>query len=684
MMHVLLMVISLAQPVSQIESALARAQAQAADASRSVEQRREDAARAIELRRALLAQGSEDPRRGLWMIDQAGAILARLGEDGADTAVLFEADLFDQRRRAEAEIGETRRLIEGTPAALSDGIATLDAAGDLGGASDLRAAERDVRLDFFDARSALLAASMSDGDERRSLGLHAARVAADLELEGAAEAARLTTMGLGALVAGEVRAAEAALQAALDMTPSGVVPRAVWCEAVVGMALCESSRGDVDGAVRRLDAALTGAPVVVDGRADAALGIVVLGVRARMLVDAGLADEAFEAHLRTLRLGFPGIDASASRALVLESMALASAGLSDVSALAPEVTFAQGVHLSRDEATRREAIELLGEVADRSDAGSLVGEALWEQAVLLLGGDEADVIDGIESLTRLATVLPGSSRAPRALEAALAYGNQLAAAGKGEAAYDAALDVVRGGRPAISDRSFWLLEAAKRAIRAGRLEQALETLELVTPDDERSGDCATLYGAAVRAELDVLWAQLDDARAAGDETEVRRIAEHELVPLARAAVAYARDRDLAWTASMRADLADARTEAGQVGGRLLYQRLLEDNERVEGGEVRLLLGLARSLLLAGERERAFARLLEATELSGDALPEAKRDRDRFWHAWTLILEMQRDENADGSRSGVIQAHIVRLETIDPSLGGAPWRGRIEAVRASTP
>lgn len=683
MMHVLLVMLSLAQPVDQIESELARLQALVSEPARSLEQRRADAARAIELRRELLQRRGDDPRRGLWMIDQAGALLARLGEDGADTAVLFEAELFEQRDRAMAVVGEARRLIERTPRALSEGIAALDAQGDLAGASDLRAAERDVRLDFFDARSALLAAAWAEGQERRSLGLHAARVAADLELEGAAEAARLTTMGLGALMAGEVAAAEAALQAALDMTPGGTVPRAVWCEAVVGMALCQSSRGDVDGAVRRLDGALTGAPVLVDGRADAALGIVVLGVRARILVDAALTDEAFDAHLRTVREGFPGIDAGASRALVLESMALAAEDLDDLSALAPEVGFARAVHLSRDEATRREAIELLGVVAARPDAGSLAGEALWERAVLLLDGDDDDVIDAIESLTRLATVLPGASKAPQALEAALAYGHQLSAGGTGDAVYDAALDVVRTGRPEISNRSFWLLEAAKRAIRAEELDEALSTLELIAPDDERSGDSATLYGAAVRSQLDVLWKELAAARADGDEAEVRRIADRELVPLAYRAVVYARERDLAWVGLVRADLADARTEAGQPAARVLYQNLLDDQVSVPGGQVRLLLGLARSLLLADERERAFARLREATDLSGETVPVDEQGRNRFWHAWTLVLEMLAEEN-DGSRSGVIHAHIVRLETIDPSLGGEPWKGRIEAVRASTP
>lgn len=683
MMHALLAVISmaLAQPADQLAAELAMLESRAGDQELSLEQRRVDAARAIDLRRELLRRGI-DPRRGLMMIDQAGALLARLGDDGADTAVMFEADLFDQRRRVVEGVGEAIRLIEGAPEALNDGIDELDAAGDVAGASDLRAAQRDIRLDFFDARSSLLASSLAEGEERRRLGLHAVRVSADLELEGSAEAARLTTMGLGALFAGEVAAAEAALRAALEMTEGGQVPRAVWCEAVVGMALCESSRGDVDRAVRRLDGALTSAPVVVDGRADAALGIVVLGVRARMLLEAGLADEAFDAHVRTWRFGFPGVEARASRSLVLESMALASEEISDVSVLAPEVGFARGVLLSRDPDSRREAIELLGEVAARPDAGSLAGEALWEQAVLLLQGGEADIVAGVESLADLAARLPGSTRAPAALEAALAYGHQLAAAGVSSPAYDEALDLVREGRPSIDNRSFWLLERARREIRAGRLSGALSTLELIAPADPRSQESETLYGAAVRARIDELWSHAHAARAEGREDDVRRIAKRELVPLAVRAVAFARDRDLAWVGPMRADLADARTEAGEAGARVLYQRLIEDDVSVPGGEVRLRLGLARSLLVADERERAFARLREVTAIMGDTPPDEARDR--FWHAWTLVVEMLAEENADGARSGVIHAHIVRLETIDPQLGGPPWRARIDAVRSQTP
>ena len=463
------------------------------------------------------------------------------------------------------------------------------------------------------------------------------------------------------------------------MVRAGGVPRAVWCEAVVGMALCEAVRGDINGASGRLKRALDGAPVIVEGRADAALGIVVLGVRARLMVNAGLADEAFDEHLRILEQGFAGIDAEASRALVLESMAEAAAGV-DVSSLAPEVGFARGVHLARDPSKRSLAIERLMVVAERADAGALAAPALWEAAVLQLQGDTEDVARAVGSLTRLARSFPEAEQAPRALEAALAYGQRLASDGAGERAYEGALDAVSEGTVEITDRSFWLIERAKRALRELRLDDALSTLELVAPNDERAPEASTLFGAAAREGIDAAWIRLVEARASG--RDVTTMAEREIVPLASRAVVYARDRDLTWVSQMRADLADARTEAGQAGSRVLYQRLMDEGVTVPGGEVRLRLGLARSLLIARERERAFGRLREVAELLGDVPPADARGHERFWLTWTLILELLAEENADGSRTGVILAHIVRLETIDPELGGAVWRARIEAVRAS--
>ena len=64
----------------------------------------------------------------------------------------------------------------------------------------------------------------------------------------------------------------------------------------------------------------------------------------------------------------------------------------------------------------------------------------------------------------------------------------------------------------------------------------------------------------------------------------------------------------------------------------------------------------------------------------DGAPGAPVRPQGFWQAWTLMLELLKEEDKDGSRGGAIAAHIKRLEATDPGLGGEPWKSRIEAVR----
>jgi len=657
-----------------------RLQEQAADGSRPSDARRADAVRAIELRRELIDRWPSHARRGVWMIDQSGALLASLGTDGADTGVLFEADLFDQRARVERVVREVLGLMDEAPAALRQGATALERSGDSAGATELLALERDARVAFFDARAALLGASLSEGGARVRLATRTIEALGGLELERHVEVARLTTLGLARMMAGQVEDAGLDLGHALNLAWQDRAPRSVWCEAVVGRALCEAVLGEVDAGVGRLDRALEDEPVVEDERADVALGVVVLVVRARLLIEAGRKGEAFDTHMRLLEEGLPGIEPDASRSLVLASMGRAAAGLEDRSGMSAEVLFSLAINDSKLPEHREAAIETLMDVGYREDAGMVAADALWEGAVLLLDGGTVDRVRAVKALTALARRYPEAARAGAALGAALAHGRELESRGASSALYDDALALVSRGVPAVAERSFWLLESAKRRVRAGDVEAALSELEQIEAGDSRFEEATLLYGAAVKSVLDEGWAWLREARDAGDLERVREIAENDLVPLAARAVVFARDHGLSWLSPMRADLADARMEAGQAGARVLYQMLLEDGSRVPGGAVRLRLGLARSLLIAGERERAFAQLRQVTGLFGESVPEAAEGRRWFWQSWTLLLEILEEENAGGSRTGVIQAHIARLETIDPGLGGEAWRGRIEAVR----
>ena len=656
--------------------------ARSADASLPGEARRVAARTAIERRADLIGAAGDDVRVGSWMVDQGAALLATLASDGADTAVLFDADVLDQRERTRAVVDEVLGLLGRARRALDAGAERLEAEGDEEEAARLRQVERDVRLAFFEARALLLASALS-GEEAPARRAIAALSA--LELEGAAESARRANLGNACLRVGEDERAKRLLGLALELALAGEAPRTVWCEAAVGMAICEARAGDVAGAVRRLDGALLDKPVVQDRAADGALAATVLVARADVLIDAGRAPEAFGRHLALLDRGLPGLEPDVSRWLVLACMSRSTRGMGDLSGVPAEVSFARAIEAARDPSRRSEAVELLSSVADRRAGEALGADALWELGVLLLSsGDAADSVEAVRALTRLAAEDGGAARAPEALGAALAYGRAGVEAGTPGAAgaYDDALATLASGDVAVEDRTAWLLERARRELIAGRLSSGLAALERIPAEDARTGEAVELYRAAMHEALATGWSELRTARLRGREEAVRSIARDRLVPLASRGVAYARDRGLAWVEEVRADRADAMTEAGMPGGRLAYQALLEEGASVSGGEARLRLGLGRSLLLAGEWERGFDQLRTASELLGGTVPQDAEGRERFWQCWTLMLEVLGRANEDGSRSGTIVAHAVRLASIDPALGGPPWRERIEAARAA--
>ena len=99
--------------------------------------------------------------------------------------------------------------------------------------------------------------------------------------------------------------------------------------------------------------------------------------------------------------------------------------------------------------------------------------------------------------------------------------------------------------------------------------------------------------------------------------------------------------------------------------------MLPDADQTEEGRTGVLVRLARLEVDLGMPGEAFAHLREASE-------RVQPDEARFWEVWTLMLEILSGQG-DRDRSGTILAHAARLRTLDPDLGGDPWRTRIERV-----
>ena len=150
------------------------------------------------------------------------------------------------------------------------------------------------------------------------------------------------------------------------------------------------------------------------------------------------------------------------------------------------------------------------------------------------------------------------------------------------------------------------------------------------------------------------------------------------------AVEWSQSHDNASLDRFRADLADALTESGDATSRPIYESLLKSRSEVPGGPPRLHLGQARALLITGDTPGAFA-ILRDLAAATDAAPQGQPPTSRpepFWHAWTLMLEELSTRNTDNARTGTIRTNIKRLESIDPNLGGEPWKSRITKVQSA--
>lgn len=697
---------AVAQPPSDITSELQATERRAADKSISLREREQASDKAIELRKKIIdAAKAEEAGLPDLLITQAAAQLARLGRDGSDTAAIFCIPLPAQSQAVHETADAALALLSRASSILEK--KQQDLAGQNIPADDPRAVQleqdRTVRIPFFASRAHVLIAACSAGKDRKAHAQAAFDSIGKLALATSGpESTRRVTMGAALLLrandAADFQSAAEEFGWVLTSGPGEKPPAGASAinraEAWFGLVLAAAAIGKPDTVLDQFRGAQSREPFTVEGKPDALLIVLAADAITRAWAEHGFSnksrgslDAAVAEQQAILRRTDLGVRADALRPLAFQKLNVLVQQNSSYSDLPPAMRLARAIDVARDPERRSEALKDLAAVAAEPDAGEFAADALWESAVLRMQGSPSrpDRQAAATDLTRLARDFPGAARAVEAITAALAYLQALAREGPdSNAAYLAALAVATEKYPTLPTIDTWRYEHARLIVdlNTGDLPTALRVLREVSPKAAISKDAFKLCERVQGSVLDAQWAAISDARKGGKP--VVDLARQTLLPEARLAVEWSQSHNNASLDRFRADLADALTECGDATGRPIYESLIQSKAQVPGGLARLHLGQARALLISGNAPGAFA-ILRDLAAATDAVPQGQPATSRpepFWHAWTLMLEELASRNADNARTGTIRTNIKRLETIDPGLGGEPWKSRITKVQSS--
>lgn len=134
--------------------------------------------------------------------------------------------------------------------------------------------------------------------------------------------------------------------------------------------------------------------------------------------------------------------------------------------------------------------------------------------------------------------------------------------------------------------------------------------------------------------------------------------------------------------ALRADLAEALIVLKSPEASEIYADLRARHITLGRSDSFMTLAHARALLAQGDSPGAFTLLRDLTRDLPTPHPD---DPDTFWHAWCLTLELLTQQVArtqDDSARRSASAHLLRLHTLDPMLGGEPWSSRLHAAALS--
>ncbi|MEZ6242727.1 MAG: hypothetical protein R3B57_06750 [Phycisphaerales bacterium] len=582
-------------------------------------------------------------------LERAAQRLASVEEDGAALSVLFGVPLEEQAESVRQASEFTLRL-----------LASIDSKG----ADDPRS-PTDARVPLLRARAAILLASLTDEPSyRKSLAETAIANVEHLSVaDSDADAARRVAHAVALVEAGDALEARRVLLALIREAPALRASPTIIGEARLAMLLTARNPAERAAATDALHQSLDQAPFTIDRLPDPLWRLAAAEAVARTrLPEPSLAPSALDDLLALAADPELMRDPTRRRALIYAKVARATdpyANQITWEQMPPEAAFARAVILAHTVAGGVEALDLFDLVSRREDAGELRAEALWESAIILrIQNTDESRATATVMLEEIASDYPDSPRAADARAAVVAEVSSDASLLPEAFKLDSLrLAVEHAGSSPQAD--LYRVKYAERIEGRGRLD----VLEPVTPDTPEGTAAAALYLQTVRELL----------------TATPPPSERDRVDLLRRAVKMADRHDFRPRAQLLVELGEAELDSGDPGRAMpLLVRAAARNEPVEGGAERIDIDRARAHLAVNQSPEAFTLL---RDVAGRLDAGAQRDA-RFWHAWTLMLEILADRAEAGEGAGVqdARAHLGRLRLIDTKLGGEPWRSRLNAVR----
>jgi hypothetical protein len=315
-----------------------------------------------------------------------------------------------------------------------------------------------------------------------------------------------------------------------------------------------------------------------------------------------------------------------------------------------------------------EAARVLLLAHDTNPSARAAAELLWRAASLLERGANNDEsrLAAARVLARIAIEHPGDARAEEAVNAAA---SRLAPLATNESTRDAAVQA--SARAVLANL---LDETIGRSAPKPSADLMLLRVELLLDDDtaeSRARAAAMLRTLPTRHDPDehaprVLWL----ASRACESPTTNAIDKARLW----ADITTVWDKDRSGIA--RYELARTLLDANDARGALSEVRAaMQDPRLAPTADARLL--LAECQIASNDPAGAMS-TLRALAPALDPHAGDLSARDAYWRCWTLMLEVLAREPTSARRDA-ITAHVARLRSIDPDLGGEPWRSRILAA-----
>ncbi len=452
----------------------------------------------LQTRRKLIADHPDDPRRAVWLTDQAADLfMVLLPIEGSRLTSLFGLPTSSQRQRAKRVARELCELTQEAEIAIADTLLAIES--DPGYPRDMAARlkrrrladqERDRRIPFFGGIGVYLNARLntSDSVETERLCRQAVQLLRPLAgVLGPRLAARARLyQGLALDCGGEPEAAGELLASVAADPASDPTDR--FAAEMGQVSIVDSRRGPAAAlaALQTIRKRYTNPSqlfyrVLVADRRFMLLGQQAAAADPRRR--QALVARAFDAYLQLLA-DHEGVAGGSVRGIVYAKLATATAIFGgELSSLPPIVTTARARRLARQADTRPEAIRLLKELLARGDLDPrLRAETLGELAWALHAANRLlEAAARFTELARLGTEADASRSIGSAATIALElYRTRPQDPGvSDQLRRTLALAIQSESDPAATDR--WRYEAARLALDERRLEEALSLFDGIAP-----------------------------------------------------------------------------------------------------------------------------------------------------------------------------------------------------------